>query len=413
LHAFDPAAVAGTTRGGIDNVDFIDGLPGLVAHPQPTVVPLGAPLLVSGWTVDPVTAGPPIAVCVLVDRALPLDARTGIARGDIMAKHQTDEFVGYQLVVSTGELCSGAHELRTFALGADGFWYESAVAGFRVFQHHRALPRGGVLPRALRMLLHDPRDISAQIDLKPGTPIRAERWLLLQGWTYDEALRCGAASIVATDERGRSWSGPANIEQPAAREALNAAGDRLGFEIAIPAAVFGIGRHRLDIAGFDAAGRRYANTVQTTFDIIAAARPFPLTARETSMPLAFAAQLCETPDLRRPLPARDPVFVERRAQLAIEGWALDETGAAADEVFVELTPRGVYVPPQRIPAACAFRHNAADVVDADSPPLDNAWFRLAFSPAELPAPDYELALVVVQPGRRSYSRIPLAMLRLA
>jgi len=140
LHVFDPRAVAGKTLGEFDNVDYVDGLPGLVAHPQPTVVPHGASLLVSGWTVDPVSNGPSLAVCVLLDRVLPFYPRVGVARGDIKLEHKTDEFVGYQLVLSTSNLGAGPHELRTYALSSDGKWYESALAGFRRFRHHRRRP---------------------------------------------------------------------------------------------------------------------------------------------------------------------------------------------------------------------------------------------------------------------------------
>jgi len=92
LHAFDPDAVTGSTRGSIDNVDFIDGLPGSCAM-QPTVVPRGAPLLVSGWTVDPVSDGRPQAVCVLLDRARPLDVHEGKSRCDIVVTQRSSSAI--------------------------------------------------------------------------------------------------------------------------------------------------------------------------------------------------------------------------------------------------------------------------------------------------------------------------------
>ena len=417
MHAFDPAAVAGNTRGGIDNVDYIDGLPGLVTHPQPTVVPHGAPLLVSGWTVDPSTDGPPLAVCVLLDRARPLDARIGIARGDIMLEHKTEEFVGYQIVVGTDDLGPGAHELRTYALSADGLWYESAAVGFRLYR--RAFPEKEARARGLQMFLERAIDIGAGTEVPPGTPIRANRWMLFCGWTFDHVLRSGAATIAAFDDAGRMWSGPSTIERPDVRAAKHASDDRLGFEIAIPAAVFERGPHRLRFVAYDEAGRRYANSLEAPIEIIAAERPFPLTARALSTPPACASQLrqvtasddedaCVT-IARQTLPARTPVVVDRDAQLIVEGWALDETAVAAEEVFIELAASGIHIPPQRLATECALRQRANGIEKA--PPVDNAWFRFTFRTAGLQQADYDLALVVVQPGRRSYARVALATLR--
>jgi hypothetical protein len=410
LHAFDPAGVAGNTRGGIDTVDYIDGLPGLVTHPHPTVVPHGAPLLVSGWTVDPSTDGPPLAVCVLLDRARPLDARIGIARGDIMLKHKTEEFVGYQIVVGTDDLAPGAHELRTYALSADGFWYESAAAGFRLYR--RALPEKEALTRGLQIFLERVIDIGAETEVPPETPIRANRWMLFCGWTFDHVLRGGAATIAAFDDAGRMWSGPSTIERPDVRVAKHASDDRLGFEIAIPAAVFERGPHRLRFVAYDDAGRRYANSLEAPIEIITAGRPFPLTARALPAPPVCAAQLRQvmaSTSSRQALPALPPVEVDGDAQLVVEGWALDNTGAAAEEVFIELAASGIHIPPQRLAAQCALRESVKEI--ADEPPVDNAWFRFTFQAAALQQGDYDLALIVVQPGRRSYARVALATLR--
>ena len=410
LHAFDPAGVAGNTRGGIDTVDYIDGLPGLVTHPQPTTVPHGAPLLVSGWTVDPSTDGPALAVCVLLDGVRPLDAQIGIARGDIMLEHKTEEFVGYQIVVGTDDLGPGAHELRTYALSADGFWYESAAAGFRLYR--RAFPEKETLSRGLQMFLDRVVVIGAETEVPSDTPIRANRWMLFQGWAFDNVSRGGAATIAAFDDAGRMWSGPSTIERPDVRASKHASDDRLGFEIAIPAAVFERGPHRLRFIGYDEAGRRYANSLEAPIEIITAERPFPLTARALPAPPVCAAQLrqvTESTSFRQTLPARTLVEVDGDAELIVEGWALDKTGAAAEEVFIELAASGIHIPPQRLATECALRACAEDI--ADAPPVDNAWFRFTFRTAGLQPADYDLALVVVQPGRQSYARVALATLR--
>ena len=423
MHAFDPSAVAGNTRGGIDNVDYIDGLPGLVTHPRPTVVPHGAPLLVSGWIVDPSTDGAPQAVCVLLDGVRPLHAQIGIARGDIMLEYETEEFVGYQIVVGTDDLGPGGHELRTYALSADGFWYESAAAGFRLYR--QAVPEKDVLARGLQMFLDRVLDLGAGTEVLPDAPIPANRWMLFQGWAFDNVSRGGAATIAAFDDAGRMWSGPSTIERPDVRASKQASDDRLGFEIAIPAGVFERGRHRLRLFAYDEAGRRYANSIEAPIEVITAERPFPITARALPAPPVCAAhlrQVMESTISRKKLPAastasqqtlptRTPVVVDCDAELILEGWALDETGAAAEEVFIELAASGIHIPPQRLSSQCALRESVKEI--ADQPPVDNAWFRFTFKTEGLEPTDYDLALVVVQPGRRTYARLALATLRVS
>jgi hypothetical protein len=420
LRAFDLGAVAGKTRGVIDNVDYVDGTPGLVTHPRPTVVPHGAPLLVSGWTVDPATGEAPQAVCILLDGGRALKPQTGIPRTALMQTDDTPEFVGYGLVLPTRDLQTGPHELRTYALGADGSWYESASVGFRLFDHHRALSEDEALMQELRMFLDIPLNASTGLAIPTGTPVRANHWVLFRGYTFDQAIGRGAETIVASDEEGRTWSGPANIEDEAARAALTAPDARVGFEVAIPAAIFGRGRHNLRFTGLDAAGRRYANFIEGTFDVIGAERPFPLTARVASFMPPFAAHVRVVGDaldvddlgptrLRAVLPADAPIVLAPRARLVIEGWALDESGNAADEVYLELTATWVDLPPRRFPAQSARGTSVEDISEA---PVDNAWFRCTFDTPADPNAVYELALVVVQPGRCSYSRASVAMLQI-
>ena len=312
MHAFDPSAIAGNTRGEIGSLDYVDGLPGLVFHPRPAVVPHGAPVLVSGWTVDPATDGPPLAVVVLLDRSRPLPARSGIARGDVMVAHKTDEFVGYQLVVQTGDLEPGAHELRPYSLAADGFWYESEAVGFRLYR--KIFPGTEVHARALRMDLTGAMNINTGKSIPAGTPVRANHWLSFRGWAVDPLTRRGVAAVMVSDAQGRSWSGPANLERPDVHGALQSIDARVGFEVPVPAAAFRRGRHDLQISGFDAAGRGYANAIRATVDIIAADRPFPLTARVNRTPPRHAVQLGTAdsagadPDIKEDAPAETTVL---------------------------------------------------------------------------------------------------------
>ena len=421
MHVFDPGAVAGETRGGIDTVDYVDGLPGLVLHPRPTVMPLGAPLLVSGWAVDPESAGPALAVCVLLDRSRPLYARIGIARGEIAREHSTDEFVGFQLALATGDLAAGAHEMHTYALGSDGFWYVFGSATFRLYRH--PFPSGITLSRALLMSMPRPIDIAAGKEIAKGAAVRANRWLLFQGWAFDSALQRGPATIAAFDEDGRTWSGPSDIARPDVAATLQSSENKLGFEITIPTAVFERGTHSLKFVGFDEDGHRYANSTASIIDVIATQPPFPLTARCMSMSQPFTAHLRaveplddddegvdDAPNLQATLPVREPLTIPKNATIHVEGLALDEGGRPADDVFLELNVHGIHVPPRRLAADYVLRSPAAGIASDSS--VENSSFRCSFSLSKMKLSDCDLALVVVQPGRRSYSRVPLATLRL-
>jgi len=395
----------------MDSVDFIDGLPGLVRHAQPTVLPLGAPILISGWTIDPVTGGAPQAVCMLLDRARPFEARIGVARGDAMlAQGLAEEFIGYQVVVTTGHLSSGPHELRAYALSIDGSWYDSAVAGFWLFQHDRGATGTGTVDRELLMHWEQPIDAETGQHVAPGTPFHLNSWILFRGWTYDKALDRGAETIVVNDRTGRTWSGPGILVSAAGSAAVGTQNDRLGFELVIPARILGRGRHRIQIAGLDAKGRRYANFADVSLDVISARQPFPLAARVAGSPLPCAARLrAVDADRVTTLPANGIPIGIAPGIFAVEGWALDENGATAEEVFAELTVASLDLPPQRFAGACARR---VPVAGMDAPPVDDAWFSCPFTITENQRGLHTLALVVVQPGRRSYSRVPLATVQI-
>lgn len=405
LQVFDPSAIAGRTRGAIDSVDYVDGFPGLVRHAQPTFVPRGAPLLVSGWNVDPATGGRPQAVSVLLDRARALDVRDGRSRHDIMAAHGTDEFVGYQLVVATDALGTGAHELRAFALSVDGSWYESDAIGFWVFLHDHAELAQGNLSRKLEMFLEPPIDPLTGRNITPGTPIHANHWIAFRGWTLDETARRSAETIVVTGADERTWCGPAKLLDAAPSGADD--GHR-GFEVVVPAAVLGRGRHRLRFSALDETGRPYPNSVEGTVDIIGPKRPFPLTARQgrSSPPYAARFYAVEAPTDITELPSVEPIVVTPGA-FVMEGWVIDESGEATDDVFGELTATWVDLPPHRLPADGARRKPIDGIPPA---PVDDAWFYCPFSIPALQSGVYVLALLVVQRGRRSYSRVPLATL---
>jgi hypothetical protein len=416
LHAFHAGAVAGATRGGIDTIDYVDGLPGLVFHPKPTIAPHGAPVLVSGWTVDPATNAGPAAVVVLLDATRPLAARTGIARGDIMIEHGVDEFVGFQVVVDTTDLAPGSHELRVFALGGDGLWYESAVAGFRLY--HDVISPKGSLERPLRMSLDGRVDLTAGRHVRDAAPIRGNHWLQFQGWTYDVQTKLSAERVAIVDATGRMWSGSSHVYRPDVGAALGST-PALGFEIVVPAAVFPRGRHKLEIIGFTNAGQRYVNAIAVTMDVIAEDHRFPLTARRLAVPAPVGAKLLviEHSDPDEPeddiertvaafaLPAqRLPIPAD--TEIRIEGWALDARGDAGDDVYLEVGPLWAAVPPQRLPASSGWM---APPFDAPVPGgIAGSYFTASVNAADLRGGAWELAVVVVQPDRCSFARTPIA-----
>jgi hypothetical protein len=427
LHAFDPGAVVGTTRGGIDNIDYVDGHPGLVTHPRPTVVSHGAPVLISGWTVDPATNSSPAGVIVLVDRTRPLDARIGIARGDIMAEHGTDEFVGFQLGVDTTDLDSGSHELRVYALCSDGFWYESAAAGFRLY--HDVVPAKDGLKRPLRMAFDGRIDLESGRHLSRDEPVPANHSVLFQGWTYDKRIGRGAVRIAAVDETGRYWSGPSDVERPDVAGATLSGDSRLGFEVIVPAAVFGRGRHRLDIVGFDGGGHRYSNALDVTLNVISEKLPFPLTARRSDRQPRFAARIRvlrerrdDDPNKRTrervgdddrevtvatfDLPATTTIRVEPTCEIRVEGWVLDADSNAADDVYLEVLPVWTVVPPQRLSADCGWLRSPHRTPIGGG--IDGSHFTATVSADVIRGGPCEFAIVVVAPDRCSYTRVPIA-----
>ena len=380
----DPGAIAGTTFGAVDYVDYIDGLPGLIHHERPTVLPIGAPLLVSGWGVDPATGGRPLAVSALLDLVRSFDAQTGISRSDVVAAQMsTEELIGFRLVMPTEDLLPGNHEVHMYALSADGGWYECGVAGFWLFHHDSALPECGSIPQALQIDVEDPIDYETGLHIPYGTPFHANTTIMLRGTTYDPVTQDAAATMVVSDGTGRTWSGAGYVKR-----GLGLLNAHLGFEIFIPASVIGVGRHRFALYGRDASGRRYPNDVSVAVDITAAKQHFPLTARIAHSTPAFAARL--------------RIFGK-------DGWALDENGDAAHEVFIERSAMWTALPPHRHPTDAGRRIAIDGIAPA---PIAGTWFQGPFEVPAYESGEYSLALDIVQPGRRSYSRIPLATVQI-
>src|SRR3984893_4867980 len=133
--AFDPHNVVATARGDIDVFDWVDGLCGLLAHVGRPRVPKGAPLVVSGWAVDPSSDEPPAAVAIVIDDGPPSPAESGLDRSDLRAElgPGTPQDIGFRAVVPIEHLAPGGHAVHVYVLGADGAWYDAAERSFWVY----------------------------------------------------------------------------------------------------------------------------------------------------------------------------------------------------------------------------------------------------------------------------------------
>jgi hypothetical protein len=422
LPDFDPRAVAGITLGRIDRLDYVDGKPGLVFHPRPTTVPRGAPVLISGWAIEPMMKRAPRLICILVDRTHAHFVEPGSTRGNLGLGIASGENIGYDAMFSTIDFVAGPHEIRVFSLGNDTFWYEASIAGFHVYCP--VYPNGSSCGDPLRFHTDAPLDLTAQLSIGAEDAIPANHWILLHGWAMDHASRRGVAGIVAEDAGGRRWVGASNLARPDVNATLQASDDNVGFEIVVPAGVFACGRHELRIVGLDSEGRRYPNPAVVTINVTAAEHPFPVNAREATETLSFAAE-CRTTLEANEDGARDddgdwttwhrfplsaPLQVSKKAKLAVRGWALDEAGHAAGETFLELAPFAASVPPLRL---CARSGRGTPMTsNLPEPPAPFASFACDVISEHVTLGDHALSLVVVNPGRRSIRRAPLGTLKI-
>jgi hypothetical protein len=405
----DPHARAGVTTGAFDGFDYVDGVPGLVPHLRPQRVPRGAPVAVAGWAAIDADGGrPAAAVAIVLDGARAFAAQTGISRRDISsARPGIAEKVGYRATVATGDLTPGGHEIRAFALGSEGAWYEVGYLPFWV----AAVPLFELtaIQRRLQVVVDQIIDLAAD-----GTPFGVDRavacgrFALLSGWGIEAATRRGVAGVVAVDSRGGRWSAPCDVVRPDLKLAFGTTDDRFGFEIVVPADALGRGRHVLTLSGFDAAGRTFACAGEVTVDVAGPARRFPAFPRvrkgEAPGAVGVTPTAADGTVARTAIAERDYAgSFARGTVLQFDGWALDREGRGAGTVFVELKPAASDVPPHRFAALAGFRLDDPPGTLAP-PPQDDAWFSARVDTAHLPPREYALALAVFDADRRSYTR---------
>lgn len=294
---FDVATVVGSTEGAIDGFDYVDGLPGLIDHPRASRVPAGAPLVVTGWALDRGTRGAAAAVRVVVDGIRQHGARTGLSRSDIVQvldRPAGDERIGYRALVPTEGLPAGAHVVRAYALCAGGRWYEAGRYGFSVYEPLR--PGAGATAGAVRLHVDQVIDVDRHGAIVAfGDAVPVGRFAMLSGWALDVAAGTGPAAVCATDDRGNRWTAPCELGRPDIRALMGAGDDRLGFELCIPARVFGRGRHVVRLGAVDHDGRPSEAALDVTVDVAAEQRPFPHGAHERAGTPQAACRLSFAP----------------------------------------------------------------------------------------------------------------------
>jgi hypothetical protein len=402
LPPFDPRAISTTARGDIDVLDWIDGLRGLFPRIGRPRVPKAAPLVVSGWAIDPTSAERPRAVMLVVDDGLQHAAETGFDRTDVRAElgPETPNEIGFRAIVPLENIAPGSHGIRAFVLGADGAWYDAAHESFYVYEGVNA----GLAPGSgkSRIFVDNIIDVAPNARRGPvDAAVRLGNFALVTGWAVDVTSRQPPAGVCAIDERGRIWSAPCDLSRPDVRTAIGAASDTLGFEIIIATEELGRGRHRLKVTAYDGAGRQFGRSHEVFFDVAAEARPFPGFARLSGDPIATAVRLTVAEQTFVPTPSK-VVTCRRGDVLLLEGWAVVGDDLPA-QVFLELHPRGVVIPPLRYQAVSGFRRKS-DSRDLPPPPSDDAWFQYALDTSSVAAGAYTLYLAAVKPGRCFYAR---------
>jgi len=143
---FDRAEVAETVpQGSVDEIDFVDGLPGLVRHLAPQVIQANAPIRVRGWALD---AGRLRAGAAL---SFEIHGKETVAsftekRPDIAAAFGTAglENSGFTVGLSTSGLPAGKYDLSAnIQFPHDETWYPFATRTIFIAEELRDAPELG------------------------------------------------------------------------------------------------------------------------------------------------------------------------------------------------------------------------------------------------------------------------------
>ncbi|MBV8748124.1 MAG: hypothetical protein JO103_00260 [Candidatus Eremiobacteraeota bacterium] len=398
--------------GALDAFDHVDGFSGAAPHLRAYRVPLGAPLVVGGWGLDP--GGQPHSdVIAVIDDTLGYAAQIGFSRRDVVVKRGsgTPEYSGFRLVLPTAGLVPGAHGVRAYGLGSDAAWYEIGQQGFWVFDAAR--PELGVTPHALRIEVDGVDDLTETGALRSTDhPLPVGDVAVIRGWAIDLETSRGPAGVFATAATGHRWSSSCELVRADAARAHAIADDRIGFEITVQTDVLGRGRHTLRVGAVDAHGRPFGRTSDVTLDVAAQSRWFPALARLRDDPATCEALFRRADGTVVVLDALTEIEAERGEIFELEGWVVGRDGRAATDVFLELHHPETIVPPNRhFPLAGIRRDRPPRWLSR--PPHEDAWFWYRLGTANLAPRSYGLMLAVVASDRRSYVRRALGRLTIS
>ncbi|MDB5093382.1 MAG: hypothetical protein JWO85_1483 [Candidatus Eremiobacteraeota bacterium] len=406
---FNPRNVVATTRGEIDVFDWVDGLCGLLPHVGRPRVPKGAPLVVSGWAVDPTSDEPPAAVAVVLDDGPASPAESGLDRSDLRAElgPGTPQDIGFRAVVPIEHLTPGGHALHVYVLGADGAWYDAAERSFWVY----ASVKPGLEAHAgsARVFFDHVEDVPIAGPRGPLDGVVPQGDVaVVMGWAIDRDGERAPAGVCAIDAAGRTWSAPCDVRRADVRGAIGAATDYLGFEISIPTEALSRGPNRFALQAFDADGRRYGRSVAADFDVAAEMRSFPRFAHRTDERVD-AMVLFTGSGQSTLLGPRAVMEWERGEVCSLEGWALVGEEPSA-QIFLELRPPGAAMLPLRYQTISGFARKRSPRA-LPVPPRDDAWFAYAIDTSNLTPGTYALRIAVVRAGRCFYARGELGSVR--
>jgi hypothetical protein len=403
--ALDPRGVLETTHGSIDLFDWVDGLRGLIPRVGRPRVPAGAPLVVSGWAVDPTCDMPPAAIAIVIDAERVFNAEIGFDRTDVQALlgRQTPAMIGFRIAIDDN-LPSGMHEMHAYALGSNGKWYQADHYTFCVYSS--VCPERGTGTGSVRVKVDGAVASGRQKSVAGVVPLGDIA--IVSGWALDLGTRVAPAGVYAMDQRGGRWSAPCDVPRQDVRISIGADTDILGFELAVPTGALELGEQKISLGAFDGAGRPVGRVQNVTFELAAETRPFPGFARCTN-DRVDAMVLLTGSGRRTLLGPRALVEWERGEVWSLEGWALIGEDPSA-QIFLELQRSDVVVPPWRYQTISGFRRKRPPQ-DLPRPFRDDAWFTYDIDTSDLTPGTYELGVAVVRLGRRLYARGELGSVR--
>jgi len=378
-------------RGSIDEIDFVDGLPGLVRHIAPLVVPMGAPLRIRGWALDAGRLRCGIEVRLeLGGQSVTwacMDERPDIAAA-FGAPHLAD--CGFTVGVPTRGLAPGQYNLKASVRFAEEKNHCFHVFSEQLISIAAEHTRGVPIAEALK---GSPREIVGSIDsvedvgrgrlaeLGSDFAVRSRSALIVRGWAFHPTqpisalrVRLGSFAVIAGAYLQTRLDVAASLRRDAAASA--------GFVVPLRLGDMPLGHHRLSVE-CEVGGFWLALPGSCAVRILRIPEDFPLAARL----------------LGEPLPAKlrvTPATFESSAALQIDGTlGTDPIG----DVYLE-----IFAADQAADSPVALRRFPLDF-PMDSGPEPAFSLRL---PAKTFRPGrYTARIVATTPDRRAYRAAPL------